>query len=74
MDVINTSGRRKTSVARIYMKPGKGEVTVNKRPVAEYFTTGTLQYKINQPFRDHRDRRPVRRQRQRVWRRHHRSG
>ena len=50
MDVINTSGRRKTSVARIYMKPGKGEVTVNTRPVAEYFTTGTLQYKINQPF------------------------
>ena len=39
MDVINTSGRRKTSVARIYMKPGKGKVTVNKRPAAEYFTT-----------------------------------
>ena len=54
MDVINTSGRRKTSVARIYMKPGKGEVTVNKRPVAEYFTTGTLQYKINQPSRSPR--------------------
>ena len=50
MDVINTSGRRKTSVARIYMKPGKGEVTINKRPLVEYFTTGTLQYKINQPF------------------------
>ena len=50
MDVINTSGRRKTSVARIYLKPGKGEVTVNKRPVAEYFTTGVLQYKVNQPF------------------------
>ena len=50
MDVINTSGRRKTSVARIYMKPGKGEVTVNKRPAAEYFTTGVLQYKVNQPF------------------------
>ena len=50
MDVINTSGRRKSSVARIYMKPGKGEVTINKRPFVEYFTTGTLQYKINQPF------------------------
>ena len=50
MDVINTSGRRKTSVARIYMKPGKGKVTVNKRPAAEYFTTGVLQYKVNQPF------------------------
>lgn len=50
MDVINTSGRRKTSVARIYLKPGKGEVTINKRPLKDYFTTGTLQYKINQPF------------------------
>ncbi|MDA0729441.1 MAG: 30S ribosomal protein S9 [Bacteroidetes bacterium] len=50
MDVINTSGRRKTSVARIYLKPGKGEVTINKRPLNDYFTTGTLQYKINQPF------------------------
>ena len=50
MDVINTSGRRKTSVARIYMKPGKGAVTINKRPLAEYFTTGTLQFKVNQPF------------------------
>ena len=50
MDVSNTSGRRKTSVARIYMKPGKGEVTVNKRPAADYFTTGVLQYKLNQPF------------------------
>ena len=47
MDVINTSGRRKTSVARIYMKPGKGAVTINKRPLAEYFTTGTLQFKVN---------------------------
>jgi small subunit ribosomal protein S9 len=50
MDVIYTSGRRKTSVARIYLKPGKGEVTINKRPLNDYFTTGTLQYKINQPF------------------------
>ena len=35
MDVINTSGRRKNAVARIYLKPGKGAVTVNKRPAAE---------------------------------------
>jgi len=32
------------------LKPGKGEVTINKRPLNDYFTTGTLQYKINQPF------------------------
>ncbi len=50
MDVINTSGRRKTAVARVYMKPGNGNITVNKRDYSEYFTTGTLQYIVKQPF------------------------
>lgn len=50
MGVINTIGRRKTSVARIYLTEGKGNISVNKRDYKEYFTTGTLQYKINQPF------------------------
>ena len=50
MDVINTSGRRKTAVARLYMKPGTGKVTVNKTDAAEYFPTAVLQYKLNQPF------------------------
>jgi small subunit ribosomal protein S9 len=50
MEIINTSGRRKTAVARLYLKPGKGNVTVNKRDVAAYFSTSVLQYKINQPF------------------------
>ncbi|MFO7873188.1 MAG: 30S ribosomal protein S9 [Bacteroidales bacterium] len=50
MDVINTSGRRKTAVARIYLKPGNGNITVNKKDYQEYFPTGTLQYVINQPF------------------------
>lgn len=50
MEVINTSGRRKTAVARIYMKPGNGQITVNKRELKDYFTTGTLQYIVNQPF------------------------
>ena len=50
MDSIHKIGRRKTAVARIYLSDGKGEVTVNKRPLEEYFTTGTLQYKVNQPF------------------------
>ena len=50
MEVINTSGRRKTAVARLYLKPGKGNVTVNKRDVAAYFSTSVLQYKINHPF------------------------
>ena len=50
MDVINTIGRRKTAVARVYLKEGKGKITVNKRPVEEYFPLATLQYVVNQPF------------------------
>ena len=50
MDVINTSGRRKTAVARLYMKPGSGKVTVNKRDIDTYFTTDVLKYKVQQPF------------------------
>jgi len=50
MEVINTSGRRKTAVARIYMKPGNGQITVNNKDYKEYFSTGILQYVVNQPF------------------------
>jgi small subunit ribosomal protein S9 len=50
MAVVNTIGRRKTSVARIYMSEGKGTILINKRDYKEYFPTGVLQYKINQPF------------------------
>jgi small subunit ribosomal protein S9 len=50
MDVINVIGRRKTAVARIYMTPGNGEIIVNKKDYKEYFPTGGLQYKVNQPF------------------------
>ncbi len=48
MTSINTSGRRKTSVARIYLKEGTGTVTVNKKDYKEYFPTLPLQYVINQ--------------------------
>lgn len=50
MGVINTIGRRKSSIARIYLSEGKGNVTVNNRDYKEYFPTGVLQYKVNQPF------------------------
>ncbi|MGI9546798.1 MAG: 30S ribosomal protein S9 [Flavobacteriaceae bacterium] len=50
MDVIHKIGRRKTSVARIYLSTGKGNITVNKRDFKEYFPTATLQYKVNQAF------------------------
>ncbi|NJL12574.1 MAG: 30S ribosomal protein S9 [Microscillaceae bacterium] len=49
-EVINTVGRRKTSVARIYMKPGKGDIVVNQRDFKEYFPTEVLQTKIRQPL------------------------
>ncbi|HWR02086.1 MAG: 30S ribosomal protein S9 [Chlorobiaceae bacterium] len=36
-EVIDTVGRRKTSVARVFMSPGKGRIVINKLPVEEYF-------------------------------------
>ena len=50
MEVIHKIGRRKTAVARVYLAPGSGNITINKRDPKEYFTTGTLQYKVNQPL------------------------
>jgi len=49
-DILDTIGRRKTSIARIYMKAGKGEIVVNKRDFKEYFPIETLQTIIRQPF------------------------
>ena len=50
MQTINTSGRRKNAVARVYMTQGTGKVTINKRDITEYFPLPTLQYKVKQPF------------------------
>jgi small subunit ribosomal protein S9 len=50
MDIINTLGRRKTAVARVYMSEGSGAVTVNKRDYKEFFPVAVLQSKIVQPF------------------------
>ncbi len=50
MEVTNTIGRRKTAVARIYMKKGSGQITINKRDYKEYFSLGTLQYVVTQPL------------------------
>lgn len=50
MAVTHKIGRRKTSVARVYLSEGKGEITINGRDYKEYFPTEVLQYKINQPF------------------------
>jgi len=50
MEVIHKIGRRKTAVARVYVAKGKGSMTVNKKDVAVYFPTASLQYKVNQPL------------------------
>jgi small subunit ribosomal protein S9 len=50
MDTVHKIGRRKTAVARIYLTEGKGNITVNKKDYKSYFTTPTLQYKVQQPL------------------------
>lgn len=50
MDYTRASGRRKTSVARVYLKPGKGVITINSKDYKEYFNFPTLQALIVQPF------------------------
>ena len=44
------TGRRKESVARVYLMPGKGEITINKRSLDDYVGLETLKKIINQPF------------------------
>ncbi len=50
MDTVNTTGRRKTAIARVYMNEGKGNIVINKRPMEEYFTLPILQYIVRQPL------------------------
>ena len=50
MDTVNKIGRRKTAVARVYLSEGKGAIIVNGKDYKSYFTTGTLQYKVQQPL------------------------
>lgn len=50
MEVVNTIGRRKEAVARIYLSEGKGNITINNRELKEYFTNGILQYIVLQPL------------------------
>ncbi|MDH5602329.1 MAG: 30S ribosomal protein S9 [Cyclobacteriaceae bacterium] len=50
MEVKNTIGRRKSSIARIYLTPGKGTISVNDREFENYFSTDTLQAIVKQPL------------------------
>lgn len=48
MSITNTSGRRKTAVARIYLQAGSGNITINGKDYKEYFPTLPLQSKVKQ--------------------------
>lgn len=50
MDIISTIGRRKTSVARIYMQNGKGSIEVNDKELKDYFPSEILQTIVKQPI------------------------
>jgi len=51
MEMINAIGRRKASVARVYLTKGEGKVTVNGKDLAEYFTLENIQSNVTDPFR-----------------------
>jgi small subunit ribosomal protein S9 len=48
--VITATGRRKTSVARVFLKQGKGNIMINDRPLQEYFGRETARMVVLQPF------------------------
>jgi len=50
MDVINTIGRRKAAIARIYLSEGKGQIIVNNKDYKEYFPHTKLHYIVEQPL------------------------
>ena len=50
MEGVNTVGRRKAAVARVYVKPGKGTITVNHKPMETYFPLDIFQYVVKQPL------------------------
>ncbi|HEY3430019.1 MAG TPA: 30S ribosomal protein S9 [Cyclobacteriaceae bacterium] len=50
MEIFNATGRRKTSVARVYVTPGKGDIRVNARDLKEYFLSEIHQTLVKQPL------------------------
>jgi small subunit ribosomal protein S9 len=51
MEVVNTIGRRKTSVARIYLESGNGQILVNDKDIKEYFASDILETIVRQPLK-----------------------
>lgn len=50
MELINAIGRRKSSVARVYLSEGTGKITINKKDIETYFPSAILRYVVNQPL------------------------
>ena len=50
MEQTHALGRRKAAVARVYLTAGTGNVTINDRPIENYFPLDSLRYVVNQPF------------------------
>ena len=50
MEQTHAIGRRKAAVARVYLTAGTGNVTINDRPLENYFALESLRYVVNQPF------------------------
>lgn len=50
MEVVNTVGRRKAAVARVYVKPGKGNITINDKSLETYFPLEIFQFVVKQPL------------------------
>lgn len=50
MEVINAVGRRKSSVARVYLTEGNGKITINKKDLKEYFPSELIQFVVKQPL------------------------
>ena len=50
MEVINALGRRKATVARVFVSEGNGQIVINKKDLATYFPQETLQYIVKQPL------------------------
>lgn len=50
MEIINAVGRRKTAVARVFLRPGEGKIIINNRSFEDYFPLLTLQTTVLKPF------------------------
>ena len=50
MDGVNALGRRKSSIARVYVSEGTGKITINKKDLTEYFPSSILQFVVKQPL------------------------